>query len=88
MQGDQIGVAGTESFAGVLCSRKLLPNLCIFWAVHKKKKWEIVSPLLNTNGQLTNTRLSDGAPELDGAGRWLGQRFYIIANCILIVQTP
>ncbi len=21
-------------------------------------------------------------------GRWLGQRFYIIANCILIVQTP
>jgi hypothetical protein len=44
---------------------------------------------VHTTGQLTNTRRSDGASELDGAlRRWLGERFFIIVNCILIVQTP
>ncbi len=40
-------------------------------------------------GQLTHTRSSDGT--LDPVviyGRWLEKRFYIIVNCILIVQTP
>jgi hypothetical protein len=41
-------------------------------------------------GQLTNTRSSDGAPEPDGdlrcSGRWIGKRFFIIANCTLIAQ--
>jgi hypothetical protein len=48
------------------------------------------SSRVHTTGQLTNTRSSDGTPELDGPllRRWLGKRFYIIVNCILIVQTP
>ncbi len=43
----------------------------------------------HTTGQLTNTRRSDGAPSLMVLyGRWIGKRFHVIANCILIVQTP